>query len=92
MRNIAATCLVHRLQGAWLILLLIAASLTAMGRLSAMVLVILPIIVALLITVVNHSYMTPLFDTHAGHIMIGVGIGMLIVGTLVLRRLVAFKS
>ena len=45
-------------------------ALTAMGRASAYVLIALPIFLAMLLTVINHKYMAPLFFTSAGHTLI----------------------
>ena len=67
-------------------------SLTAMGRLSAVVLATLPFGVALLITAVNYSYMEPLFTTAAGKVLIVVSALMIAFGSLILRRLVSFKA
>jgi tight adherence protein B len=67
-------------------------TLTAMGRMSATVLVALPFAVGLLVTAVNHSYMAPLFDTGTGHVLLIVGLTMMVIGTLILRRMVAFKG
>ena len=67
-------------------------SLTAMGRMSATVLIALPFAVGILVTAANHTYMAPLFDTGAGQVMLIVGLTMIIVGSLILRRMVAFKG
>jgi tight adherence protein B len=67
-------------------------SLTAMGRMSAYVLGGLPIGVGLLISVINPSYMTPLWHTSTGHMLVGAAVGMLGFGSLVLRKIVSFKG
>jgi tight adherence protein B len=66
--------------------------LTAMGRVSAYVLVGLPFFIALAITLLSPTYMAPLYHTSAGHILIGTGLGMLTVGSLILKRMVAFQD
>jgi tight adherence protein B len=66
--------------------------LTAMGRASAYVLMALPFFVAFLLTVMNPEYMDPLFHTSTGHTLILVGIFMMMLGSLALRRIVAFKG
>ena len=48
-------------------------ALTSMGRLSAQVLIGMPFAMAGLLTLINHGYMTPLYTTRAGHILIAVG-------------------
>jgi tight adherence protein B len=67
-------------------------ALTAMGRMSAYVLVALPFFLAAALTLINPSYMAPLFKTSAGHMMIFTAIGMMIVGSLFLKKIVSFKG
>jgi tight adherence protein B len=67
-------------------------SLTAMGRMSAYTLVGLPLFLALALTVLNPEYMAPLYDTSAGHKLIMLGIGMMIAGSLVLKKIVSFRG
>ena len=67
-------------------------SLTAMGRMSAYVLAGLPIFLALALTVMNPSYMSPLYDTPTGHKLIMLGVGMMFVGSLVLKKIVSFRG
>jgi len=61
--------------------------LTAQGRLSGGVLSCLPVGLLLLISVMNPSYVHPLFHTTAGLIGLGVGIGLVVVGGLIMRRI-----
>jgi tight adherence protein B len=63
-------------------------ALTSMGRLSAQVLIGLPFAMAVLLTLINHEYMRPLYTTRAGHILIAVGLAMMTAGALILRRMV----
>ncbi len=63
-------------------------ALTSMGRLSAQVLIGLPFAMAALLTLINHDYMRPLYTTRPGHILIAVGLAMMTVGALILRRMV----
>jgi tight adherence protein B len=67
-------------------------SLTAMGRASAYVLVGLPFFVALAITVLNPSYMDPLYHSSTGHLMIVIGLVMMSFGSLLLRKIVSFRG
>ncbi len=67
-------------------------SLTAMGRASAYVLVGLPFFIAIAITVMNPSYMDPLYHTTTGHKLIFIGLVMMAFGSLLLRRIVQFKG
>ena len=66
--------------------------LTAMGRLSAYVLAGLPFVVALAITALNPGYMSPLYNTSTGHELIAVGLVMMGIGSLFLKKMVSFKG
>jgi tight adherence protein B len=68
------------------------AGLTAMGRMSAYVLIGLPFFICLAVTALNPRYMAPLYHTSTGHMMILVTIGMVAFGTVVLKRIVSFKG
>jgi tight adherence protein B len=66
--------------------------LTAMGRMSAYVLVGLPIFLALVLTLMNPTYMSPLYHTSTGHELIAVGIVGIGIGSLFLRKIVSFRG
>jgi tight adherence protein B len=66
--------------------------LTAMGRASAYVLIALPFFIAFALTLLNPSYMAPLFNTSTGHMLIIVGLVMMGIGTLFLRKIVSFRG
>jgi tight adherence protein B len=66
--------------------------LTAMGRMSAYVLVGLPVFLAAVLTLMNRTYMSPLYHTSKGHVLIGSGIVMMAVGSTLLRKIVSFKG
>jgi tight adherence protein B len=67
-------------------------SLTAMGRMSAYVLGGLPFAVAVLISLINPSYMQPLWHSDRGHQMVGAGLVMLGIGGAFLKKIVSFKG
>lgn len=67
-------------------------ALTAMGRASAYVLIALPIFLAMLLTLINHNYMAPLFTTSAGHTLIIIGLVSMSIGSLILRKIVSFNG
>jgi tight adherence protein B len=67
-------------------------SLTAMGRASAYVLCGLPFFILGAITVLNPEYMDPLYHSSAGHKLVIVGLLMMAVGSLLLRKIVSFKG
>jgi tight adherence protein B len=66
--------------------------LTAMGRASAYVLIALPFFVAMAITLLNPTYMDPLYHSSTGHMLIIVGLVMMAFGSLILRKIVSFKG
>jgi tight adherence protein B len=67
-------------------------SLTAMGRMSAYVLVGLPIFMALVVSMMNPTYMAPLLHTGVGHAMIIAGLVMMGIGSLILKKIVSFRG
>jgi tight adherence protein B len=67
-------------------------SLTAMGRASAYVLCGLPFFVLGTSTLLNREYMDPLYSTSTGHKLMILGLVMMAVGTLMLRKIVSFKG
>jgi tight adherence protein B len=67
-------------------------ALTGMVRASANVLIALPVAAAVLITVVDSSYMHPLWHSSSGHLMVAAAMAMMAVGTVVLRRIGAVKA
>ena len=65
--------------------------LTAMGRASAYVLIGLPFFVALMLTLLNAEYMSPLWHSSMGHKLI-IGMFVMIgIGSLILRKIVNFR-
>jgi tight adherence protein B len=66
--------------------------LTAMGRMSAYVLTGLPFLMALALTVINPTYMAPLYNTPTGQRLIALSLVMIGVGTVILKRIVSFKG
>ena len=67
-------------------------ALTAMGRMSAYVLIGLPFFLAGALSLLNPGYMAPLFGTAAGHKMIMLSLVMMAVGSLLLKKIVSFKG
>lgn len=64
-------------------------ALTSMGRMSAGILIALPIGLTLILTVINRSYMAPLFTTSVGHVLLGFCVTSMIIGSLILKRIVS---
>jgi tight adherence protein B len=67
-------------------------SLTAMGRMSAYTLIGLPFFMIAGITLVNRHYMDPLYHTSLGHQLIVVGLVMMTLGTVLLRKIVNYRG
>ena len=67
-------------------------SLTAMGRMSAYLLVGLPIFVAFCLTLLNGEYMSPLWHSSTGHKLVGFALVMIVFGASILRKIVSFKG
>ena len=65
--------------------------LTAQGRLSGGVLSMLPVGLLILISLINPTYVHPLFHTTTGLIGLGVGVGLVVIGALVIRKIVDIK-
>ncbi len=63
-----------------------------MGRMSAYVLVGVPFFMAGTITLLSRDYMDPLFFTSTGQKMLVVGLVMIGIGSLMLRKIVNFKG
>jgi tight adherence protein B len=67
-------------------------SLTAMGRMSAYTLVGIPFFIAGMVSLINPTYMSPLFHTQMGRVMLIGGLGMMAVGSVLLKKIVSFKG
>jgi len=66
-------------------------TLTAQGRLSGLIVGVLPVGLGALIYAMNPEYMGPLFTTKTGHIMLAVGGGLELCGMLLIRKIVRIK-
>ncbi len=66
-------------------------ALTAMGRLSAYILAVLPFVAVVLLTAINPAYTRPLFDNSTGHLLIFIALTGIVVGFIVLRKMVSFR-
>ncbi|KUO50528.1 MAG: hypothetical protein APF76_07730 [Desulfitibacter sp. BRH_c19] len=66
-------------------------TLTAQGRLSAIIICALPAVVAGIITLMNPEYMLVLIQETMGLIMIGTAVFFMIVGVILIRRIVDIK-
>jgi tight adherence protein B len=66
-------------------------TLTAQGRLSRWVVSSLPVVLLALITAINPTYMQPLYHTGVGRLMLGLAVGLVIMGSLAIKRVVDIK-
>ncbi|MBN2000917.1 type II secretion system F family protein [candidate division KSB1 bacterium] len=64
---------------------------TAQGRMSALVIGLLPLIFIGLISFLNPGYLEPLFQDELGHMLITVSVILQIIGFLVIRKIVQIK-
>lgn len=67
-------------------------ALTAMGRMSAYILVGLPFVIATAVTLLSPGYMHPLFHTNAGHVLIVLMLVMTGIGAMFLKKIVSIKG
>jgi tight adherence protein B len=66
-------------------------SLTAQGRLSRWVVTFLPVGLLFVVSLLNPKYMKPLFTHTSGRFMLGVGVLMIVLGSLVIKKIVDIK-
>jgi tight adherence protein B len=66
--------------------------LTAMGRMSAYVLVGLPFAIGAMVSLINGAYMAPLYHSATGQKMLGAGVVMIVIGSLILKKIVSFRG
>lgn len=66
-------------------------ALSAEGRISAIILMSLPFALGLALQALNPEYMLPLFTDPFGQTMVGVAVIMMIVGSIVMKRMIAIK-
>jgi tight adherence protein B len=67
-------------------------ALTAEGRISAIVLTILPFAIAGVVTVLNPKYMTPLWTNFMGQVAAGVAVVMIIIGYIIMSKLIEIEA
>ncbi len=66
-------------------------ALAAEAKVSAIIIGCMPIAVMLLISITSPEYMTELYSTKRGQTNLMIGAGMMVVGTLVMRKMINFK-
>jgi tight adherence protein B len=66
--------------------------LTAMGRMSAYTLVGLPFFIAVVVTMMNPTYMSILWSTGTGRKLVATGLTMMVIGSAMLKKIVTFRG
>jgi len=66
-------------------------ALSAEAKMSAMIIGALPIVVMVLISIISPDYMAELYTTPTGHRNLAIGAGMMVMGTLIMRKMINFK-
>ena len=66
-------------------------ALSAEAKMSAMIIGALPIVVMVLVTLVSPEYMDELYTTPTGHRNLMIGAVMMVMGTLMMRKMMNFK-
>ncbi len=66
-------------------------ALSAEAKMSAYVIGSLPIIVMILVTIASPDYMNELYTTTTGHRNLMIGAGMMVFGTLTMKKMINFK-
>jgi tight adherence protein B len=66
--------------------------LTAMGRMSAYVLVGLPFFIGAIVSLINGAYMAPLYQSATGQKMLVAGVVMIVIGSAMLKKIVSFRG
>jgi tight adherence protein B len=67
-------------------------TLSAEGRLSAIALFLLPIVIFLVISLINPSYMEPLLTTPLGQNLLWAACIMMVIGMIVVKRMVVIEA
>jgi len=66
-------------------------ALSAEAKVSAIIIGSLPIIVMILVTIASPEYMYELYNTERGHKNLMIGAVMMVMGTLMMRKMINFK-
>jgi tight adherence protein B len=66
-------------------------TLTAQGRISGQVIGVLPVLLLLVLSFINPGYISPLFASFQGHLLLMIGGGMELLGFLMINKIVNIK-
>jgi tight adherence protein B len=67
------------------------ATMTAQGRLSALICGLLPIVIGFAFTQINPNYMRPLFENSTGQMLLAAALGLELLGFVIMRKLSTFR-
>jgi tight adherence protein B len=59
---------------------------------SAYTLIGIPFFIAFIVSIMNPTFMAPLYHTHAGHMLVAAGLVMMTFGSLILKKIVSFRG
>jgi Flp pilus assembly protein TadB len=66
-------------------------ALSAEGRLSAYILIALPVVIGSFLFIFRRTYMRPLYTTHPGQLMIAGAIVLMVLGTVLIRQMIKLE-
>jgi tight adherence protein B len=66
-------------------------ALTSQAQMSGWMLAALPVGLAIVLTMINRTYMAPLFTTPLGHLLLGAGIGSELFGFMLMQKIASVK-
>lgn len=66
-------------------------ALSAEGRLSAYILVALPLVVGVFLFITRRTYMRPLYTTHEGELMLAGAFVLIVLGALIIRQMIKLE-
>ena len=66
-------------------------TLTAQGRISGLIIGLIPLVLAALILLINPGYLNPLFQTQAGLMMLGGGVITEIIGIMLIKKIITIE-
>jgi tight adherence protein B len=66
-------------------------TLTAQGRISRAIVTAVPVFLLAAITLINPAYMEPMYNTGSGQVLLALAAGLVILGSLAIRRIVDIK-
>jgi tight adherence protein B len=66
-------------------------ALTAQGRISALIITLLPVVLGLMLSIMNPDYFDPMFSHPLGLVMMGAGVLFGIIGWILINKVVTIE-